>query len=271
MTLPDCHRDDCPGGQHLHWSALRYMMTSPLHYRYNVETETVRTPSMVLGLAIHAAILEPLKLGRDYVVYPKTRRGKAWDEFSAQHPESIILTESEYRRVEGAVEAVTSRRIPWLTESGETEMRMEWTEPRHGFSCVGRVDRLVRGIVVEIKTTSAWGERQFAAQAARMGYHVQHAWYIDGLREMGYKVLDEAITVAVENRAPFDTAVYYVPPEAIEAGREIKNGLVDRLKECSDTNTWPGVAPEQTRLTLPAWSLLDEPESIDIDGEEYRV
>lgn len=266
-----CRRDDCPGeSPHLHWSSLKYLRDSALHFRHHLEHPKDETAAMRLGRAIHAAALEPLRLGDEFIVYDGTRRGKAWTEFQAANETREILTRPEWAKVEGAVKAIQQRHIQWLTRRGETEMPLEWTEPNFGFPCAGRVDRLVDGVLVEIKSSAIWGERQFATAAARMGYHLQAAWYIDGLRRAGHDVREEAIIVAVESQAPFDVAVYRLPDEAIKAGRDQVHTLLERLQECLEDDRWPGVAEGETILCLPAWAGLDEPETIVIGGEEVR-
>lgn len=264
--------DRLPPAAPIHWSNLKYLRESPLHFRHVLMAEWKDTPAMRIGRAIHSAALEPLRLGREYVVYEGARRGNAWKEFLAVNGHVEILTASEWDRVEGAVTAIQDRRISWITSQGLTEHTIEWTEPRVGMACAGRVDRVVNGVLVEIKSSAIWGERQFASHAAKMGYHLQAAWYCEGLRAAGIDVIDEVIIIAVQSVSPHDVAVYRLPEEAILAGRAQIDPLVERLHECIQTDEWPGVAEgEHNILSLPAWAGLEEAETIEIDGEEWRA
>jgi len=270
-ALGPCRRDDCPGdGPHLHWSSLKYMTESPLHFAHNLRNPFIETKSIRIGRAVHESLLQPDRFGRDWVCYSGQRRGNAWKEFAANYFEKQIMTEVEWVQVERAVAAIRNRACHWLTDDGETEMSLEWKERRQGLACAGRVDRYVDGMLIEVKSTNVWGERQFATQAARMNYHLQAAWYIDGLRAAGYDAIEGAVIVAVEAAPPFDVAVYRLPPEAIAAGRTQVGRLIDELAICIQEDHWPGVAPRETVLNLPAWCGLEPASEIDFDGEVWR-
>ena len=58
--------------------------------------------------------------------------------------------------------------------------------------------------------------------------------------------------IVVESAAPHDCAVYHVPEEILEVGRDEYRRLLAVLAECETSNNWPGAAPGENAVTLPS-------------------
>jgi len=103
-------------------SSLKAMAKSPKHYRHYRDNpeDPDKTPSdaMVLGTAVHAAVLEPDRLPLDFVIWSGptlpaghvvwhggNRRGKAWEEFKAANVGRDILTPKEVDAIENSSDA----------------------------------------------------------------------------------------------------------------------------------------------------------------------
>jgi len=161
--------------------------------------------------------------------------------------------------------------------TGDCEVPIEW---RFGDDlCKGRLDKVVRSdnggcdLIVDLKTTadaSPWG---FGRSAAKYDYHTRAAWYADGYSEATRRHA-RFVLVAVETKPPFDVVVYSVPPHVMEAGRAVYRRLLDRWRQCSGDDYWPGIADDELELELPRWALgeaqidNDEPLGISIGGRE---
>jgi hypothetical protein len=94
----------------------------------------------------------------------------------------------------------------------------------------------------------------FGTAAARLGYHLQWAYYLDGFETItGERPLVREI--AVESAEPHDVVVYDIPDDVIEQGRADYQALVRQLLDCEARKEWLGVAQgtEQV-LTLPTWA-----------------
>ena len=89
--------EDYAGAGGINASAIKQGRTGMKHMRLAM-TGGVKddTPAMRMGRLIHAAVLEPDVFNQNAVVFEgKTRRGKAWDEFKAEHAEGWIVTYDE--------------------------------------------------------------------------------------------------------------------------------------------------------------------------------
>jgi hypothetical protein len=78
----------------------------------------------------------------------------------------------------------------------------------------------------------------------------------------------QVVEVVVESAAPYDVVVYEVGLDTIEQGRKEYRALLARLRECVDSDTWPGSAPEIVDFALPVWALaMDDVPSLTLGGE----
>lgn len=257
----------------LNISRLKEIKRSPQHYRYRL-TNPHTTEAMTLGVATHVACLEPERFESDFAVWSRKtesgkcapRNGKAWDEFRA-HAESCaytVITADEAAEAKAIAAAVrTNADAMRYLATGDPEVTIEAT--MHGRPCRGRVDWLTtidgNPYLVGLKTARDCRHFAFGNQAARLGYHIQWAWYLDLLRT----VKDEdigVVEIVVENTPPYAVAVYRIGPDIIEQGRDDYLALLTTLTDCESRDIWPGPVPCEEWLTLPSWAY---PQADDLE------
>lgn len=246
----------------INWSSLKHLAVSPLLYRWRLSHPKAATPAMVLGTAIHCAVLEPDKLDSRFAVYDGTRRGKAWEEWQVDHPGVQSLKPDERERVQQASAAVLAHReAAKLLRGCRHEEPQTWTDPETGLACKGRLDAIGPSYLLDLKTASSIEEgmavapRTFTRTAAARLYHGQLAWYHDGAT-LARKIQGDVppYVIAVESDEPFDVGCYQLTPETLAAGRALYRSLLRRLEQCLAADYWPGVAPDLMPLELPAWT-----------------
>ena len=253
----------------VNFSALKWMRKSALHFLNALKRDGGDTRSMKLGRAGHTAVLEPDRFLIDYVMFGGDRRaGKAWDTFAEANADKEILKIDEYQLALAMRDAVEKHpRAMELLAGGRAEVSLKWTDEKTGLECKGRVDwvDVSRRIFVDLKTATDIEASKFAANAARLGYHGQLAMYRRGL-EATHGVTFDAYIIAVENKAPFDVAVFRYDDEIAEQADGEVGELLARVLECRKTGQWPGQYPGQTPLYLPPWARADEGiEGLDLD------
>lgn len=263
------------GTRSLNISALKNIGRSPLYYRWRLDHPIKPTAAMELGTATHAAVLEPDRFALDYVVWDGGRRaGKAWEEFQAAAGEARILRVEDYETVLEMQTAVRANRYAamYLT-TGSPEVTMEWADDVTGRDCKGRADWITRDgnadVVVGLKTAKDCRPVQFGNQAARLGYHLQWAFYFDGWQAI-HGTAPRMVEIVVESAEPHDVAVYVIGDEILEAGRLEYRRLLDKLIECELSGNWPGAVTAQEALSLPSWVYESESDiaGLDLEGEE---
>lgn len=234
---------------------------APALYAYKkttAHTET-RSPAMRWGTLVHLAVLEPHLLDAETVVAPdvdkRTKAGRdAWAELAASGRE--VITEAEAESLRDITAAVRSHPAAAALLAGETEIEnsVYWEDAETGILCRARPD-LIRcdGIVVDLKTTMDAGQHDFSRAASNYRYHVQAAFYLDGLKACGVEV-DSFAFIAVEKEAPYLVSVYAADDVFLAKGRQAYQADLATYKACLESNTWPGYSREIQPLSLPAWA-----------------
>ena len=235
----------------VNWSTLKHMGTSPAHYKSALETPRKDTPQVLLGRAVHSAVLEPDRMLEEFTVWPGTRRGKDWEAFKAAHKGRGILTKPEYDSCLAVRDAVRSNPEAAALLTGLSEVSLQWQDERTGVWCKARVDHMVSTAsdswLVDLKTAQSVTPRDFESAAARFQYYGQLAFYRRGAP------LKTVYIIAVENAPPYDVVVYELDEYALAYGDDEVDRYLDRLVECTSTDTWPGQYPETQVLGLPPW------------------
>lgn len=243
----------------VHATGLKNLLVSPLLYKRRQEAPMSESDTLRVGRAAHTAILEPDRFLLDYTLWTgKVRRGKEWDAFVASQGKRTILTAAQYKqalKMRDAVRAhpVASRLLS--EQAAQREVSLRWTHARTGVKCKARVDWL-GSVLVDIKSTRNPDPRKFAADAARLGYVFQLAFYDDG-RAANQLPPAPVKIVSVQNVEPYDVVVFDLDERTLAIGREQIEKALDLLVHCTARNEWPGIAPEEVALKLPAWAAPD--------------
>ena len=259
--IPDLPIDQYHGGPGVSKSQLDQVAKSPAHYMYaRTAPKKDPTPAQRFGSLVHTAVLEPHKLS--VVVGPDLNKNtKEWKAFKAQVEAEgkEIVTQEELDTLEGMKAAVYAHpAAAWLLGPGYVEHSAYWIDPATGLLCRCRPDKLRRtekGIVlVDLKTTADASEAEFSRSIENFRYHVQAAFYSDGIEEaLGERVSAFAF-VAVEKQAPYAVACYQLADVDVEDGREAYQGDLLTLKNCLARNEWPAYSPRIETITRPAWA-----------------
>lgn len=251
----------------LNISRLKEIKRSPQHYRYRLANPRVSVP-LVVGNACHVAVLEPERYQHDFAVWGRysesnnlcPRKGQYWDAFRAEHAGRTILMPDESTLAQSIALAVRGdERAREYLASGDPEVTLEWNldAALGGRPARSRVDWLTtidgKPYLVGLKTARNCAHYAFAAQAAKLGYHWAWAYYEDAYTAITGK-RPCSIEIVVEVEPPHAVAVYRIPDDIIEQGREEYWAAAKLLAECEATNEWPGPAPMIEDLTLPSWA-----------------
>lgn len=264
----------------LNISALKHLRHSPQMFIHRLENPDT-SPAMQFGTLAHLLTLEP---HRSDEVVPWTkrtesgsmspRRGKDWEAFKAEHAGKLIVTLDEMNDAEDLARAV--RKDPVAAKylaKGEAEVSFSWEWPVG--RCKARADWVTsvdgRLTLVGLKTARDCRPFQFGAAAARLGYHLQWAWYQDGWREAhGTQTVPRMVEIVVESEAPHSVVVYTIPDDVLEQGRGEYQDLLIAYQECQRSGDWHGPADVEQVLTLPSWVYGADDDLSDLGLEGIR-
>lgn len=264
----------------LNISALKHLRHSPQMFIHRLENPD-SSPAMQFGTLAHLLTLEPHR-SDEAVPWTKRaesgamspRRGKDWEAFKAEHAGKLIVTLDEMNDAEDLARAVRSDPVAakYLFK-GEAEVSFSWQWPVG--RCKARADWVTsvdgRLTLVGLKTARDCRPFQFGAAAARLGYHLQWAWYQDGWREAhGTDTAPRMVEIVVESEAPHSVIVYTIPDDVLEQGRGEYQDLLIAYQECQRSGDWHGPADVEQVLTLPSWVYGADDDLSDLGLEGIR-
>jgi exodeoxyribonuclease VIII len=235
---------------------------SPAHYLYaKAAPKKDPTPAQRIGTLAHTAILEPHKLKT--VVGPDlNKNAKEWKAFVAEAKASglEVVSKDEQELLEGMARSIQCHpSASWLIGTpGKVENSAYWTDPSTGLLCRCRPDKLLvteKGLVlVDLKTTEDASEAEFSKSIENFRYHVQAAFYSDGIETVLREHVSAFVFLAVEKKAPYAVACYQLADIDIEDGREAYQANLFQLEECLRKNEWPGYSTRIETITRPSWA-----------------
>ena len=245
---------------------------SPLHYRHSVDNpQAGRTASRTALQANHCAILEPDRFATDYAAWTgKTRRGKAWDQWQADHPGVTGLSAREHAEATRIGEAVRNHPVagPIVCGAQHIEHTHSWEDAVAGLPCLMRADLIGqtgrRVLLGDVKAVESTDTKAITRQAYRLGWPLQMAHYLDGVLDLfGHDVETSVALICVESSAPHDVAVVYLADEVMDHAAAQRLMLLDTIRRCTEYGVWPGRHLSAEVMDLPPWL---EPQLMDSRG-----
>lgn len=242
-------------------SDLKLIAKSPAKWRYRKENPMERTPALIMGSAIHTAIIEPHLFESEYVVAPKIdRRTKAGKE---EYANFLKETEGKQEISNSDKELIDSIKTAYfanesarkLLENGKgmSENSFFWTDEEIQIDCRCRPDLVSDKAIIDLKTTQDASPEGFQRQAYNLGYDIQAAFYIDGLKANDLKI-DKFVFIAIEKEAPFAIEIYLASEAFIAHGRKRYRAALAKYRACDANDSWYGYSPDPVNiLTLPNW------------------
>lgn len=167
--------------------------------------------------------------------------------------------------------------------TGEAEVAVIWRDERTGVNCRAMVDYLPyfslvdrdgtpasapaypgRLLIPDYKTTG----KEYGASPENIGrqmgdrqYYFQMAWYLMGLRAVGYAREDsQPLLVFQETRKPYLVTVAQPDRDAMRLGEIRCREALDVYAKCVREDRWPGYSDDVVIAELPPW------ETRELDG-----
>jgi len=269
-------------------SLLKWIGKSPLHFKHRQTSPQKTSELMRLGSVAHTATLEPHRLARDFAVWdqiptpkkpsqiraPSTkekkprRAGGEYEAFCAMNAGKEILKPEQLEAGLRVAEAVRGNQLAMrYLARGKAEQVLVWRDEKTGLLCKARLDWLsesVPDVMLELKTSGDVSPWAFSGKFAKLGHHIQCAFYRRGYKTITGREL-YAKCAAVESAEPHDVIVYDLA-EVIDVGDHYVGELLEKLDHCNQSGLWLGQSPssEQT-LQLPKWLDPEEDDGNALD------
>jgi len=266
---------------------------SPAHLRYEREQPRRETPALMLGSAIHCALLEPDEYFQRYAIAPKanlaTKKGQATFEAWLGEPlperigdesqfeaiqrthKRIVLRAEEAEKVARIADGASKSKAVQTLIGGASnfEESVIWSDPETGVSCKARLDAHLMGkrgpVVIDLKSSEDASPYAWEKEIGNRLYHIQAAFYVDGLLAAlaanGSEYSSGTFLHLVYEKAPpYACAVHRMPSDAMEVGRREYRRLLKLWRRCVDDDSWGDYSERIFTTGLPRWYKEYDPE-----------
>lgn len=231
-------------------------------------TLQIDSKALRLGRALHELVLEGEHVFRSHFAIPDNPKDDDWRSkagrafVSLKESEGLIcLHREEGARLAAMLKALKGHETAykWLKARGMREHSFFWTDKETGVPCRCRPDLLVKTpngwVIVDLKTTADARPHEFARSVAKYRYHVQDAFYTDGVETVLEDRVVGFLFVAVETAPPFGVGVYNVFRDDVERGRDAYRADLEKWVRYNESkNPWEGYPDQIAGLPLPQWS-----------------
>lgn len=267
-----------PYADYAAWEAANFSKLKPIlktasKCKYEIAHPKPPTNAMILGSALHVAVLEPARFEGMFFICPPCKRntteGKAiWEEAVKQAKGKTILREGdddcgEFQKLRGMAAAIRKMKsaLPFIDGAGDNEVSLLWKDEETGLHCKARLDRLIREyaplaglpVIVEIKSARDASDWHFGKDVDAMNYDAQSASYRHAVRIATGKT-PVHIFIVVENEPPFDCAVYMLDDKSLQTGLLKYRQMLSRYAACVKSGNWPGYEDKINVLSTPEYS-----------------
>lgn len=262
LSAAHYHADPCPAPSLSSSIARVLLASSPQHAwwkhpRLNAEYEPEGDDKFDLGTAAHAYLLE----GDASVVvveaddWRKKNARRARGE--ARMAGKVALLAGQWARVPAMADAARRQLAayddpPTPLTAGTAEQTLIWREG--DVWCRARLDWLHddRRVVDDYKTTNASANPDaFGRTLFGIGYDIQAAFYLRGLRALGHDAVFRF--VVQEAFAPYALSVIGLEPAALALAERKVAHAIEAWRYCLETGRWPAYPTRTCWIELPPW------------------
>lgn len=225
---------------------------------------------MVLGKGSRLAMLDPKVVGlkADGKPAQNPTSTSMWRQAAAKArlEGRLPIAKSDMERAQTMAGRVFQHRIAGrLLSSGQAEHSIYWHDDATGVRLRCRPDFITAGrgrtICVDYKTSTSANPRQFQRAVTDYGYHMQQAFYEDGLAELG--LVDVGFLFVVQSKsAPYTVSVCSIDPEIVELGRRQNRAAIELFARCMAEDRWPGYDGIHT-VGMAGWAVKQIEESLE--------
>lgn len=271
-------------------SSLKPWLISPRYARWR-ENNPPDTDSLKLGRAVHAYLFEHDTFHNRYASLDDTA---LIEEVLAKRPDlKVVRSSKEYKesfarweemnlhktilKWDEMQKVIASRRAFFDHPESKTvnldtekaELTIVWFDRELGVLCKMRLDlfdpRSGRGL--DLKSLAKRPTvRVVERQIIDYGYHMQHAFYLRGIRAMDLHQAPTLRFVFLQLGDEFDVTWADPTEDMLTQGWLDVVRAFDAMVRAKKTGQYPGVHPDPVQVSLPAWAF--DADNIIDDGTE---
>lgn len=250
-------------------SGIEQFLESPRNYQWSKDNPFEETEETKFGTFVHAVVLEPHLVEREYVRRPPEAVNlakKPWYDWNQQQKEKglTVIKFQDWdaaHRIRDELSSLKEDNIDVVYAESEKELSLFWFEEINGtkIKCKSRLDMFLEPVLLDLKTTSRPDDEGFEKESFNRGFHRKMAWYGKGLtfHKMEFK---HALIVMIDKSGPKDFKLFRMQNDVVRVGDKQNAKVLKRFEECQRLNQWPGHSKKIVPIGLPTWAINTLPE-----------
>lgn len=227
---------------------------------YQTRSEFKQTRAMVIGSALHAAILEPHVFEEQYHLLPEVedRRKAEYKKLAEMYGADNVLVKTECENLSAMTEQARRDKdvMELLNLKGNSEVSAFIECPETGVLLRCRFDYLSidNDIAADIKKTKDASQEEFSKSIANFRYHVQDVMYSHIYKLITGRELKKFSFIALQETAPHTARVYHLDEYARIIGDYYFRKDLATYADCYKRNFWPHPSANG-EIGLPYWAV----------------
>ena len=269
-------------GEGINRSFLHEMVDrSPGHAKYKEENQEI-TESLRLGDAFHAAILEPERFEKEYVVLPvncKPRSGegmkdrKAAFEAGAEEKGQTIIQPADRDNIKEMAAVIQGNQdVLDIMTDGVTELSGYFTDPEYDVLVKIRLDFINQkdNIIIDLKSCADAREFPFRSSGYNHGYDMQAFMGLYGVTQITGIPHNDFTFICVESKGYHGLDIYQADLEMLDTGYKKYKKAMTLYKQCLESDKWPGYDSTIKLLGSPAYAKEQREIEVIYDGDPIK-
>lgn len=221
-----------------------------------------QTDAMIFGSLLHCMVLEPHRFDAEYFIMPKVDlRTKAGKEAQADY---IANAQGKQVITADSLDMATEMRENVMMVIGDylddervvIENAFFWDDPITGVHCKCKPDILLPhlGVAIDLKTTSGYATADdFAKSVRSYRYHVQDAFYSEGLKANGIEIAE--FCFAPVSKKDNVCRVFNLDQSVRVFGKQLMNRDLNTWANCQTAGTWERSPSKVETIKFKPWEL----------------
>lgn len=269
IPIADYHGREVCDSPSISASGLKRILKCPLKYWYesalNPNRVSVYKREFEFGKAAHDLVLDGVGWPDRYHILPEGFTRAASKKLAAEIAEAdaaedagkVILSHKDAVTVMAMAEVMKQHPIYAALAHGKPEQTLIWRDKETGVWCRVRPDFLPdnKQHIPDYKTCQSAHPDDFARDMRNYGYHMQGAYYLDGIEAVFGIKPQSFYLIAQEKEPPYIVQPFHLDAECIEWGRKLNRQALRTFAKCLETNTWPGYSSDFATVSLPMWEV----------------
>lgn len=245
----------------VNFSSLKHFERSALHYKTHKENPPVRTDALDFGHILHQCVFERDIYFPRLAIGPTLSRGtKKWIEAELESPDSVYVTGREMDAITGMVNSIIGNKTAMrLIKGGKAEVTVTGIDQETGLKIKARLDLVgADGVnLLDLKSCKDARVNAFENDISKFLYHRQGAFHLKAANLFGMPHRN-FLLLAVEKTPPYGCMIHAIEPCSMGAGIDANRRDLSKLKECLETNVWPGYNEDIQICSIKPWAMPNE-------------